>query len=399
MAIILRSDENYYRFEITIPNNTFYDDFVDVRFLDKPEISYNADYFDNESLFFPSNLKVKFFSDYNNLFNYFNNPQVRVDFYENNQLIFWGYLDIEETIYVPTTNEYTLTFIDYSKEISNKPFLQFGQYVNNNNPVLLTDIITTLISPCTVVLRFNANYITFESSFYDSFSGNYYKGGFDKFGTFPSYFFDGTYKTAFDIIKNMLFSLGLLGFFEGNKLVIKPRFSFSNPLVCDELVDAEIENQIVKSYDYIIADVRTSTPGQRQQKIYDYRINILEEPKKQITHKFEIVGGTEPDGNLSFNNLFIYVPAYITGLGNDAFYIGRMNTFQLNSGIPGSVWGIIADTTANRLSQTRLKISGNMFHSDTHLFDIINYRNHNYIITSVRRKVGENLVKFTALSI
>jgi len=403
MAFI-NSDNNGYRFEIWVNSGEVTFENYITRFTEAPEISYNADNFDNESLFFPSSLKLKFWSNVPDLLDYLGDPLVYVLFYEGSDLIFRGKIDIEETLNPFNTKLYSLTFLDKSRELADVHYTQFSA-LNNNTIYSLVNMLCVAMGYTGAIsnppgsyaddyldMRFDVdNYFKAKSDFYVVNPPGYYEGGFDKMGTYGYYFFEGRYKTAFEIIRSVLHSCGLIGFFVDNKLVILPRFVENSPTVINRY-DFDSELNIIADYDYITADVRTSSPGVYAQMIYDHRANSAIDPKKSITQKYELCGGLPPSGSY-FMNVSIFVAP------DNQWYYCRENSFQLNGGTAGAAWRILADAMDSRLSIKRKKLSTKIYSTQVILFETIQVGGRDYIVSSISRKLGEQSRKVTALSV
>lgn len=390
----LISDNNNYYFQINIPNLS---GDHNVRFISKPEISYNTDNVDNESIFFPSTLKIEFHSDIENLYDYLNDENISIDLYDIFNKIFQGKIDIEETDCDKIFNTYALKFTDRSKELKNKKYDEFSYFVGNENPVLLSVIIQNLTTSVgsIPIYSFPINYMDMRTLY--SYNGEPFRGVFSQLGISKAkYFFDGTYETAFDILKSLLLSLGLIGYFYGDDFIIKSRFSpWIKTLEPSDVGNVEIS--FTEKYDKFTADVRVGETT-RDQRYYIFQDNFWKPPLKPIEQKFELCGGETFSGGPSFNNVMVLVPYYVTG-GSDEWVYGIGNSFRINGGSEKATWRAVADLTADRICKKRQKLKLNCYNYNIEPFDVVFYDNKYYIVSELNREVLSLKSEIKCLSI
>ncbi len=398
MSYTITSDNNGYYFSIYLPTGIAPSSTPVVKFLERPALSYGTANIDNESLFFPGAVKVKFYSDYDNLFDYLYNSDTTLFLYENNTLIFKGKIDAEEIGYIPSQNIYELTFVDLSQQLKTKSYDVISEYVGYYTKTNILDIIRRILLEISVTLGTikGAECLTVESS-YNSGNG-YVERDFSAMGTDPAYFFDGTYKTLWDVLEAILSSFGFLGFFIGDKFELRFRFDNSSSIVTAEKLKHDYEIGWVGAYDYLTASIRSGGTS-RENKIIDHRAVTSKPPIKDIVYNYEVPAGSLPGGN-NFNNLYVYLPAYIVGIGYEGFYGTRDNTVDINgSGIKKSLWQQLLDKVDARISVKRRRLKAHIFDDTIALFDVLQVDGHNYVITEISRELGKKITKVTGISI
>mgnify|MGYP001335045478 FL=1 len=382
--IIIQSDNNNCIFKIIV-NDIPYSQlpiYKHCRMIKLPEITYNADNVESESIFFPASLKVEFFLDTINLLYDTDIYTAEITLYENNEIIFVGKIDGEEIYYDPNINTYKITFVDYSKDIAQKKYNELSPvsfWYGQSELIWFSDIIRACIKSNMeidytqipynyAVAKVNNNVIPYKDMI-----------------TYKLLWFDGSYETAFDILNKHLSSLGLISYIKGYKLVIKPKFQHSIKNIYKYRIT---EINYVDRYDYIVGDVKTGSG--RQQIIDDLRLDPTKPPKKEITIKYEICGGRYP-----YNPGYTYVN-YIAKIGNE-YYFMDPNTFQIGNNVDAP-WAVVHSFARERLKKRREKISAYVYEK-VEMFDHIRINNKDYIIISLSTTLNSNKYKITALSI
>ncbi len=397
MSFNLISDNNDYYFEIYLPSGSSAQHHT--YFLERPSLEYKTGG-DNESIFFPGSLKLKFFSDYPGLFDKLYEDGVILTLYENNQAIFKGEIDIEEISYNPNSQEYEITVIDFSQKFKEMPYDTISEYVGNTNITLITDILSRILSELGISLAtpIGMNALTAESEYYEPISGSFLVKDFNSFGSYPSYFFDGYYKSLLDVLEGIASSFGFIGVFKGSQFEIRFRFSSSPTTIGKEKISYDIEMTKISAYDYLVASVRDGSSIGRLESVKDLRTIHNVDPKKQITYNYEIPAGTLPNGN-GFNNLYVFLSDYEVGLGNGGWYNTHMDAVDINSsGNKAALWKKIFDAAADRIGKSRTKITAEIF-DKIGLYETITFNSVNYIVTEASREIGKSKTKITALEI
>lgn len=392
MAINLQTTLKGYSITITIDVEDYAT--YPIYLIDPPEVSYNADNYDNENLFFPSNLKISFYCP-NDIF-YFLSEYTIIQIQSGNETIFFGKLDYESIQYEPENKNYTLTFVDRSTEWIEKSYQDFPQYIGNNNVTSIISLLTN-ITGLSIIHNYPSNFVTLRTAQTFPLNNNQpYVAGIGRWGTYPSYFFDGNYQTAGDIIKAILNSVGLLGYVQGNNLILCNKFTFANQINLNPYNIIDLEYSKTLAYDYVISSIRIG-PTARYDYIYDQRINQLLNPKKQITLKFELLVGTRPDNpDLSFSNVWIDVPGYIYP-PSGGWFIADFNSATFGSGYK-SLWRLLSDALVERLIINRDEIKLR-YKGDVKLFDKISLNGDKYLVNYILKKLGEDIVKCKGLKI
>lgn len=388
---MILSSENYNGnyFTINVPNlieNPF-DDYI-IKSLKRPVISYGAEDIDNESIFFTSNVRVEFRCNNASLFPVLYDPSVSITVFENNSFVFTGNIDVEDINYTRINKTFKLTFTDASKTLKTKPYTLLPSYIGNNTITFVQDIISVILNTIDYTLEVRgADSLKLKTN--ATFLGVPFYANFTQFGTYPSYFFDGTYKTLWDALKGILDSFGLLGYFAGNKFILQPRFYSDIIILTDADISEKTEQSIIGGYDYVECSIRVGTVGQRVIYNYDHRINTTEDPKKKITYYFEVPGGSHPiyNSQTSFNNLYGYVPEYVAGIGN-AYWSNLPDSISINGGSEYACWKAVSLTIDNIIKNNRLKIKTDIFKIPISLFDTIQIDGRNYKIITTKREIG-----------
>ncbi len=371
-------------YQIVIPEmspNPFSDDILTST--KRISISYGADNIDNESIFFPSNVKVEFHTK-ENILEYLYDPNISIAVYQNGNLRFIGLLDVEDINYSISKNIYKLTFIDKSKALKTIAFDTIEWGGTYNNVVYIEEMLNRIVGEIGYGIELSGtNSVKAVDDVYD------YEAPFQNFGTYPSYFFDGSYETLWDVLVAILSSFGLVGYFYADKFRVQPRFYGESSVVDLELHTTSTEIQYIGGYDYIECDIRTGT-GTRATFSYDYRDDPTKEPKKKITYKYEVPGGEHPQvGSLvSFTNLYVFVPAYVAGLGNEGFQVSTNGVKINGSSAAQSCWRAVSNSIATKIRMKRKKIRATIFSTNYFLFDNITVLGVRYKIISLKIEMG-----------
>ncbi len=382
--IIVQSDNNNCRFEIRVNDipYTQHPIYVPCRIIKMPEISYNADNIESESICFPASVKVEFFLDTINLLYDTDIYTAEISLFANDEVLFVGIIDGEEIYYDPNINTYKLTFIDFSKEIAQKKYNELSPvsfWYGQSELIWFRDIVKACIKD-----NMEIDYTQIPNNYACAKVDNntiQYKDMI----TYKSLWFDGSYETAFDILNKHLSSLGLISYIKGYKLVIKPKFQHSIKNIYKYRIT---EINYVDRYDYIVGDVKTGSG--RQQIIDDLRLDPTKPPRKEISIKYEICGGRYP-----YNPGYTYVN-YIAKIGNEYFFMDP-NTFQIGNNVDAP-WAVVHSFAKEILKKRREKISAYVYEK-VEMFDHIRINNKDYIIISLSTTLNSNKYKITALSI
>lgn len=397
MSVFLSSDNNGYYFLLYLPTGSPSENENVLRFTERPSLRYGGDNIESEVLFFPGNVKVEFYSDFPGLFDLLYDDGVILLLYEDGDLVFTGYLDTDEVMYVPDTGEYSLVFIDRSKRLKDIPYTAIGSYIGNNTSTYVTEIIDTILQQAGISLGgiYGSGGLTVESTYY--LNGEYVERDFLAMATFPSYFFGGYYKSLWDILFALIRSFGFIGYFRGN--VFKMRFMWdSTPPAVISNAGYGYEAEWVSRYDVLTASVRTGS-GSRESYVINHIAVANGEPNKEASFDYEVPAGTLPGGSTSFVNLLVYLPAYIVGLGNEGFYYARGDTAEINGGgAKQALWRKIFEGINARIGVKRKRVKAEIFRK-VEMAEVISFYGEDYIVTETRRKLGESLTKITAVSL
>lgn len=361
-----------------------------IHLTDKTEISYNAENFDNENAFFPSNVKISFTTDYS--LNSIDISNTTLVIKQSDEIIFNGYLDYDSYNYDVEEKIYTMTFVDISSRWRFLSYQTIEEYVGNNNIISILDMLQTA-SGLNITNNYPPNFLTLETSQF--FNGLPYISGIGRWATKPSYFFSGHYPKLIDVIKAILNSCGLLGYVRGNKFILCNKFTFSNPLTIDSNKIKSVQFGCTESYDYIVSNIRLSN-GNRYDYIYDYRVDKNLGAKKQITFKHDLIVGLQPN-NINWSNVWIDVPDYVAGIGYGGYYIAAFNRATFGDGLYSSLWRLLSDRLAERLRRQRGKIMLN-YKGYINLFDKIIFDNKVYVVISVKNNLVSGISNVVGLS-
>ncbi|GAB4130511.1 MAG: hypothetical protein Fur0015_04400 [Ignavibacteriales bacterium] len=397
--MIITSEYNTVYFSLDIPNLSSmpFGETLIIKQIKKIDLSFGADNIDNESIFFPSSLKLEFWTNHPSMLLALYDSNVKITVYENDQVVFIGYIDIEDINFDRQDNTYRLTFIDKSEKLKKIDYSYLGQFIGNQN----VDYVTTLIDAIASVVDSTVNYYGIDNlqgktAFYDGV--DYYVCSYLKFGTSPEYFFQGLYATLWDVLKAILDSFGLIGYFSGGTFNVYPRF-FSSPILVDNNLLRNQEITVIANYDYIIAQIRIDNLSGAVEKIYDHRVLVNKDPVKPVTYKFEVAGGDHPTYNnqISFTNLYGYVDEYIAGLGNGHWSLIN-NGVRVNGGSFYPCWEAVARAIRDIITLPRLKVRAELYGLDIKLFDTIQIAGKNYKVINTKRSLGTNKISIIGLS-
>ena len=377
-----------------MPPNPFSDDVIVST--KRVSISYGADNIDNESIFFPSNVKVEFHTT-ENILDYLYDPNVNIYVYQSGDLIFFGYLDVEDINYSIAKNIYKLTFIDKSKALKSIPYdtIEWGGLYNQI--VYIEEILSRITNEIDYDIELlGANTIKAVTDTYEG--ANLYEAPFQYFGTYPSYFFDGTYETLWDVLVAILSSFGLVGYFYADKFRVQPRFYGESTTIGLDEQTPNTEVKFIGGYDFIECDIRTGSVGTRVTYNYDYRDDPSKDPLKKITYKYEVPGGEHPPAGslVSFTNLYAYVPEYIAGLGN-GHWCTIVNGVKINGATAQSCWRAVSSNVAMKVKLKRKKIRVTIFNTNFYLFDNITVLGIRYKIINLKNDIGMGKSVITGL--
>lgn len=356
---------------------------------DKPEIKYGADDIDNESIFFPGSLKIQLYSNYPNLLDYLHDPDCSISLYENDTLLFTGYIDIEDIELSLIDSTYSLTFIDQSRPLKNLPASGLTSLSSNASPVLITTIIQTILNEISVTLQNSV-----PDSYINAHSSDTGSVGISRMAVPPEVLFTGINTTALDILKSIVVSLGLVGYFMADKFIIKPRFATVTPLSFDNgSLDDGAEISPVAGYDYVEFLCKESDTGETwgHYIVSDTRIDPTKDGVNPLEQWMYFPGGEVP-GAIEYN------PIYAKDALFDIYYASDSGGFTVNGSDEAALVEHLGDLTANRVVLTRRKMRAKS-RLKVDLFDVFSYQGRNYIVTEAKRGVTDVITQFNAISI
>jgi len=391
--MIIKCESKTY-FEITIPDETTNESIVDI--LGKMQLSIGADNYDNESVFYPSNIKIEFHTKTNLIHKLFNS-EISINVFEDNNLVFVGYLDIEDINFEPHKNIYKLAFYDNSK-LKEMEYAEGSSFLYTNSirtiPVLINGILSsigrtvetkypTIITGITEdILQDNSNYIA----------------TWDRFGTFSLNFFDGKYQTLWDCLKAILDSLGLISYFSANKLYVTPGFFF-HEIINIESSDYDIsktEISLVGGYDYVEILYRNDYYPDGIGIVFDHRKVPQKDPLKKITYNLGFPEVQDPSSNNPGDTVF---DLYALGFDNLTWHDFLPNAISINGELPEEYYLAVGKAIDQLIGKTRRKIKTTIFKTDLALFDNIQIDGVKYKIINIKKDLGTPKITVTGLEI
>ncbi len=356
---------------------------------EKPEIKYGADDIDNESIFFPGTLKIQLYSNYPNMLDYLHDPNCSISLYENDSLLFTGYIDIEDIELALSDSTYSLTFIDQSRPLKHLPASELTSLSGNSSPVLITTIMQTILNEISVTLQNSV-----PDSYINASSSETGPIGLSRMAVAPEILFTGINVTALDILKSIVVSLGLVGYFMADKFIVKPRFAPVTPISFDDsTLDDGAEISPVAGYDYVEFLCKESDTGETwgHYVVSDTRIDPTEDGLNPLEQWMYFPGGTVP-GVIEYN------PVHAKDSLYDIYYETEAGSYTVNGSDEGALVELLGDLTANRVVLTRRKMRAKS-RLMVDLFDIFSYRGRDYIVTEAKRGITDEITQFNAISI
>jgi hypothetical protein len=396
-------DGNY--FTISIPDLT--EDIL-IRSIRRPQLSYGADNIDNESIFFPSNVKIEFFCLYN-LLPLLCNKDITISIFENNTLVFKGYLDVEDINYSPLKNIYSLRFIDQSDKLKRLKYNQSVGYTSQNWTKKLDDLFLEALGVLDYVQLIFKNEYAIKGEV-----TNYYPGGssylapFSQFCTSRLNFYDSRYDNLWDVIKGILDSFCLLGYFSAGKFIVTPRFADNvNYIVTEPEYDlSNTEYEMISKYDAVSIKWReyfgNGTYGDAGMDFYygvddgtkknnfTYNFAIPELPNPNYNPDYATTGWGDP-----YDTLY---EVYAMAPNNGLYYVGHKIIIGNNQ--PERHMFACGLALKDKLTRFRKKVKTTVFR-EVSLFDNICLGTDPtvYKITSIKKEIGTLKFDITAIEV
>jgi len=242
--------------------------------------------------------------------------------------------------------------------------------VSPGQQVLFTDLLLTLIQEVypTVTQVVLMSDVKSETTY--TLLGVPQSVGAQFFGTF-NYDYIGAasrYEKASDIVKDVLAIFGAVGVLIGTQFIMQSRFYYSQTTV------TILKRQFVKEKGPIPYSsqkleglqvlVRPGGTSLTYQELYgtvyvDEDFNIIQDEETVEVIELIAVGGDPPgvDGTvypLLVRNIWLYIPAFITGLGYDTWVTSVRNSFYVTGGTKKPLWKCVADEIWALVSQNRI---------------------------------------------
>lgn len=190
------------------------------------------------------------------------------------------------------------------------------------------------------------------------------------FGTF-NYDYIGAasrYEKASDIVKDVLAIFGAVGVLIGTKFYMQSRFYYSQTTVTilksqylQDKGPVPYSSQKLEGLQVLVMPGGTFLTYQELYgTVYaDEDFNIIQDEETVEVIKLIAVGGDPPgvDGSvypLLVRNIWLYIPAFITGLGYDTWVTSVRNSFYVTGGTKKPLWKCVADEIWALVSQSRI---------------------------------------------
>ncbi len=403
--MIKSEDDLFFYYEINLPD---YSTDVYVKTIKRPSISYGADNIDNESIFFPSNLKIEFHTN-TNLLPYLSNQNITINLYEDEELIFKGVIDPEDVNYSIKQNIYKLTFIDSKEALRKLNYDEGASYLYSlpGTARTIESLINGALYPvgCTVDIR-NASLI--QGTLWSDPGGDFVD--IMDFTTSDTNFYNGEfYKSLWDCIKGLMDSLCMIGYFQSNKLIVTPRFvtALTKNIPIQKVAKQEL--MLVAPYDYVeysLYAMEGVPYGEGWRAFaFDYRLIPDKDPIKKITYKFGFPEIPNPNynpdypdgGGEPFQTIYDLYAASGTPVGT---HIGRylyVNGVRLSDDYTYNLTHPIQDV----ICSPRKKIKVKILNDTVNIFDNVTFGTDTtvYRITAVKRDIGANSMEVTGIEI
>lgn len=398
-------DGNYYT--INIPELT---QPIEIRSIKRPQLSYGADNIDNESIFFPSNIKIEFYCLFN-LLPFLCHKDITIKIFENNIVLFSGYLDIEDINYSPLKNIYSLRFIDQIDKLKRLAYNQSVGYTpTNNNTTQINDLLLEALGVLDYVQLIIKNEYIMSGEVKNYYpDGSSYIAPISQFFAHRLNFYDGRYDTIWAVIKGILDSFCLLGYFMAGKFVVTSRFAdTSDYIIAETEYDlSKTEYEMISKYDavsinwrkyyndteYIPSgwDFTSGFNDGTEKKKTTYNFAVPELPNPNYNPDYEITGWGDP-----YDTLFAVYAIAPNGTLN---YVGH--TIMINNPSEESGYNMVCGINLqNKLTRFRKKIKTTVF-KEVSLFDNICLGNDPtvYKITSIKKEIGTLKFDITAIEV
>ena len=394
---------NYYT--LNIPELT---QSIEIRSIKRPQLSYGADNIDNESIFFPSNVKIDFFCLFN-LLPYLCHKDITVNIFENDLLIFKGYLDVEDINYSPLKNIYSLRFIDQSDKLKRLNYDQSVGYTSNNWTKKIDDLLLEALGVLDYVQLIFKNEFTIKGEVKNYYpDGTSYFAPISQFCTSRLNFFDSRYGTLWEVIKGILDSFCLLGYFFADKFIVTPRFADTvNYIISNSEYDlSKTEYEMISKYDAVSIkwreyfnngtyleqgmDFNNSVNDGTEKKKYTYNFAIPELPNPNYNPDYETTGWGDP-----YDTLF---EIYATTPNNGLYYIGH--NIIIGNNQPERHMVTCGINLQNKLGRFRKKVKTTVFR-EVSLFDNVCLGEDLTVfkITSIRKEIGSQKYEITGIEV
>lgn len=241
--------------------------------------------------------------------------------------------------------------------------------VSPGQQVLFTDLLLTLIQEVYPSINQVVLMSDVKSETVYTLLGVPQSVGAQYFGTF-NYDYIGAasrYDNAADIVKDVLAIFGAVGIVIDNKFIMQSRFYYSQTTV------TILKRQFVKDkgptpyssqkLEGLYVLVMPGGTSLTYEAIYgtvetDGSYNVINSDEVE-TIKLIAVGGDPPgvDGTvypLLVRNIWLYIPAFITGLGYDTWGTSVRNSFYVTGGTQKPLWQCVADEMWDLVSQNRI---------------------------------------------
>lgn len=222
---------------------------------------------------------------------------------------------------------------------------------------------------------------TFLGDQYDAPASNFGDYAYRMWGPDPA----NQFKSCIDLVKSILSSFGCVGIIKDNKFIMQSRTYFPSsdvtitniirrgaprPFMARRMEGLQV---LVQPYSTFVE--YEARYGNIETETRTRYVNGQEEEYQAITNEEEVetiylhvCGGDPPgvDGDiypLLVRNMFVYIPGFVAGLGNEQWALSRRNEFYSSSHpTKAALWKVVADSIWTDTSVDRLVYDVEVLH-------------------------------------
>lgn len=333
----------------------------------------------SDTIFYPSNVSFSItiaphtdrFAKWLLIFKLLTSNDTTANVKRDNQDYFWGKIYPKETKGDKDGYILQLTIVDPIGDLKSvNPRTDFP-HINGSEVDFIRTIIYELVksvhpkftSAAQVLLP---GHIEGQSSYLQPFNSEYYVTNLSNFGTFNSSVFgESGYRSGADALKAILTSFGLIGVFGfGNRFYVLPRYLKSaDGVTVVNLTKLEKQQEIIVVRRqqglriYVYTGANSGPPDyNKSYQVKDHGSIVLKDGNIDRTEVEELFIDC-PAGSLpitgSFKNLYIWVPGFVAGIGEEHWSIVRNGVRFVGQSSFTSLWNLTGSATWELIKKNR----------------------------------------------